>query len=1126
VRRHAKASTVGSTQRQAAGRGSFAGLSLARGLLLALCAAACFAPASAVASVAHEYEKSFGPDGTSATHFQEAGPVAVDQGTHVVYVADVHLGGSTGTVEKFDENGTPTNFSALGSNEIAGFSFTPGGFAVNQIAVDSDNTHKLYVADIGAASIKAFEEDGEPAEFTAGAGIGTNELPAISEVCGVAVDSHGDIYMGDYNAGVHVFEPSGEEIASFEVSEPCNVAVDSGGVVYADHYVFEAPGIEKFTPNEFPVTASTTYESDGFVDENAAFALTVDPSNNDLYAVEHPEVGETAIVQYDESGGEPIGKFAEAGPGALTTSEGIAVDGATEKVYTSDVEGEKQVEIWAPPPPVPPEVESTTATNVTTTSANLRAQVNPKSFDTHYHFEYLTEAKYQANGETFAGAQSTPEVDLGSAGEAQTAHGFAGGLSPDTAYRFRVIAESAGGETTSAEPAPRFVTFAAFPPGLPDGRAYEMVSPPQKAGEVIPPTKNICKSECFPGTNQLMPMQSAPDGEAVLYQGQPFSPGLAAGSDEYLARRGSSGWGTQGLSSPLFSSAGEQGYQAFSPDLSRGVISQVEPSLSPEAPVSGGKSFANLYLRDEDGSLQPLVTGVPPNRSPGSFDSSGNPNAFRLAYAGANAGSASAPAFGHVAFAANDTLTGPTATAPAAVDGGAAVEKAGFPANLNLYEWFEGQLRLINVAPGNSATAPGAVIGSGRLLGTDPQFEAADVDHAISDDGSRIFWSEEASGQVYVRIDGNETQKIEDPGRFLTATPSGSKVLLDDGCLYDLEEEECEDLTVDESDVHQGGFQGILGAGKDLSRVYFVDTAVLSGENAEHKSPVGGEFNLYAWHEGATAFIGVLSKDDNTGSAVEYGDWHAAPPDRTAQVSADGRYLAFVSKVPLTGYDNAQVDEVFEYDAATTTLACASCNPTGQQPLGGSMLSLIRGFPAYPPFPQPGNLSAGGQGRLFFESEDALSPYDTNGSVRDVYEWEPNGVGSCKRAAGCIFLISSGHSSNPAVFLDSSDSGNDAFIVTREQLALADKDEQVDLYDARVNGGIPAETETIRSECQGEACQPAAFVPNDPTPSSSAFNGAGNVKEKQKHKRHKKKHKRHAKKHSHKRANANRGGAK
>jgi hypothetical protein len=491
------------------------------------------------------------------------------------------------------------------------------------------------------------------------------------------------------------------------------------------------------------------------------------------------------------------------------------------------------------------------------------------------------------------------------------------------------------------------------------------------------------------------------------------------------------------------------------------------------------------------------VTEEPPHR---------NPSDFRPVYANANAGTASAPAFGHVVFGANDALTEAVGgIAPKAPEIGAAEQ--------NLYEWAEGQLRLVNVLPGNAEAATGAVVGSGRLLGQAPAFEAPDVDHAISEDGSRIFWSE-PSGQVYARIDGEKTQKIEDlgsPGSFVTASADGSKVLLSDGCLYDLDEEECE------ADLAQGQgekFRGILGAAEDLSRIYFVDTAVLTGgeENGNEEQAEVGKFNLYAWHAGATAFIGILLGEDNEVGGGEYGAWHAARSNRTAQVEADGSYLAFMSKASLTGYDNnpsgggvcnrsqtapetSVCFEVFVYEAATASLICASCNLTGQRPLGPSRLSLIKVGTKRTPFRQPGNLSAAGQGRLFFESEDALSPQDTNGPVNDVYGWEPNGIGSCEREGGCVRLISSGRSPSPSLFVDSTPSGDDAFIVTREQLLPQDKNEQIDLYDVRVGGGIDAESETLRSECQGEACQPAAVVPNDPTPSSSAFSGSGNVKE-------------------------------
>jgi hypothetical protein len=436
---------------------------------------------------------------------------------------------------------------------------------------------------------------------------------------------------------------------------------------------------------------------------------------------------------------------------------------------------------------------------------------------------------------------------------------------------------------------------------------------------------------------------------------------------------------------------------------------------------------------------------------------------------------------------------------------------------------------------------------------TGNNLEAPNVDHAISDDGSRIFWSTEESGQVYVRIDGEETEKIEDPGTFLTASADGSKVLLDDGCLYDLAAEECEDLTLDEGEVHQGGFLGILGASEDLSRLYFVDEAALAAgaepgickssssqqgreEEAEGIVPAGRGCSLYAWEAGSTTFLGVLLSADNAFGGPRYGAWKASRPDRTAQVSPDGERLAFMTRARLKpGYDNTLSGggdcgatlgsgcfEVYEYAAESETLTCASCNPAGQRPLGGSNLMLLRpGVEngTFPPFPQPSNLTPDGSGRLFFESQDSLVSQDINGSTQDVYQWEPNGVGGCKEANGCVNLISSGHDPNSSLFLDASANGNDVFFITRERLLPRDKDSQLDLYDARVGGGFE---ESTTAPCSGEACKgPISPPPPQPSASSSEFAGPGNEASKPKNK--KKHHKK--KKHHHHKKN-NRGGSK
>lgn len=408
MRSHAKASSVGSNSGRPESLGSLRAPGALTALLLALVVAALLVPGAALAAETRLQTGAFGPDGTNATQFEYPGAIAVDQGSHDIYVADYELG----KIKKFNENAVPTNFSALGSNELGGFTLFAGE-QLQQLAVDSAS-HDFYVAEFAGGVIKAFHQDGTPANFSAGPGAGTNEL--AGGVCGVAVDSNGAIYMGDYrggsNGGVHIFKANGEPLASFPVEEEgCNVAVDGNGVIYVSHYPFFGEGrVEKFTPSEFPVTASTTYEGE-MLDSSPAFGVTVDPSTDDVY-VDHGD----HISVYESSGAFKY-EF-----GALTSSEGIAVDGGTEKAYATDG-GAKQVKVFGPPVPLPT-ATTEDASAIATTTTTLNGTVNPNGKQlTDCHFEYIADASYHAKevqeltvsatGGTFTlkfEAQSTPAL--------------------------------------------------------------------------------------------------------------------------------------------------------------------------------------------------------------------------------------------------------------------------------------------------------------------------------------------------------------------------------------------------------------------------------------------------------------------------------------------------------------------------------------------------------------------------------------------------------------------------------------------------------------------------------------------------------------------------------------------
>lgn len=765
--------------------------------------------------------------------------------------------------------------------------------------------------------------------------------------------------------------------------------------------------------------------------------------------------------------------------GVVNSIAGILSEGAGVVFAPSKVQG------------VPPEIVAESALNTTATSSTLQAQIDPKGFATGFSFQYLSRAEYLANSESFEGPNA-PRVapivpgHIGG-GSPSLAAAPVSGLAPDTEYLFRVVATSECKgplePACEAQGSPRtFRTYPVTQPGLVDERAYELVSPAQKhGGEVFPadPSTTSClPRECKPpGLTDIFsvfPMQAVPGGDAVSYMGFPFSPTEGSATfNSYISRRTAAGWQTTAMSPRVLANVSSLAYDE---SLSSGVITQaVEPQLAEGAPAG----YANAYLQNADNPavLRPLLSSVlfesleaqsagsRPYRPAGSL---------RVDYAGHSAD------FASQYFEANDSLTFASAFAPEPPDPGSA--------GRDLYEWRGGNLALVNVLPGNTTVATGAA------------FVSASPDtHAVSTDGNRVYW--QAEGQLYVREGGRTTREVHDAGKFLAASPDGLQALLSDGCLYSLATASCStDLT-----QGHGGFLGIAGASATLSHIYFVDTAVLPGKNEREEEAEPTKPNLYSYEAGVgTRFITtLLASDEEAGE--ELNDWMPAPGRRTAEASPNGRYLAFVSTAQLTGFANVgpcrranqeagfldvPCREVFLYDSATGRLTCPSCNPAGEVPLGNSTLRRIFSVAAKGWLPQPRYLTD--QGRLFFDSSDRLSPRDTNGRVEDVYEAEPVGLGSCTRPSGCVSLISPGTGSVDSNFLAMDETGNNVFFTSRERLVPADTDQLIDVYDARVGGGFPGETEVAPSECRGEACQPTVNPPTSSDSGTSNFQGSGN----------------------------------
>jgi hypothetical protein len=906
-------------------------------------------------------------------------------------------------------------------------------------------------------------------------------------VCALDADASGNLYFALCESGhVHKVNTSGEFVApgSFEpVVNPNGVAVDPFGTVWAiadeiEAIGFDAPGTpiagaepgDKFAKSEFP----------------GEFAP------KDLRGL-----ATNLCAGSGAPGNLYVARFRFSDP---------------QRSYLS-VYGTGPVGCEAPPK-VPPEIAEQYATWVGTREATVKAEINPHFWtDATYYVEYGTGECAKGGCQAVPAPPGAKLTSKAGSAPVRTAAVFLAGLQPGVTYHYRFVAQSGGGGPVLGE----YRTFRTFPlpeapPPCPndeqrtgpsarlaDCRAYEMVSPLDKNNADIVVPRTILG---FPNDQS----QSAASGDALTYSaGRAFgAPGSAPYVSQYLARRGNGGWASEAISPPrmrlvasTLDPALEGEYQLFSANLCDGWL---RTAYDPPLAAGAIEGFQNLYRRDNcAGGYETLTTAEPPHHIPSGYGDD-------LRVLGASADGS------RTIFYAPDSLT---AEAPANENG-----------RRQLYVYTEGVgLRFVCILPSPSGTATNRACYPGTV-GKDELglIERSGSFHeAISEDGSRIFWTEAPAGavggpgRVFVLVEGEAASRRVSQtvsgakAHFWGAAEDGSKAVFSiedgasplDGNLYSF------DLQTDAAALIGEGFKGMLGMSEDASRVYFASTKELGGgASSEGDLPKEGQPNLYFYEEGeGVSFIGTLADNDVDGGALNAPPTPISPQPsrRSSRVSPSGRHAAFTSHAQLTGYDNTDVAsgepdaEVFLYDADSDVLGCVSCNPTRARPRGRRMQSLsdleTEAWAAAEipmserPLYYSRALSEDGR-RLFFESHEALMPTDTNG-VQDVYQWEAPGKGSCDAGdptfntdpGGCVELVSSGESAKDSSFVDADPSGQNIFFTTLASLVPPDYG-LVDLYDARVEGGFSYSRP--KPPCEGEACQSPPAAPQDPTPASAA----------------------------------------
>ncbi len=1007
--------------------------------------------------------------------------IAVDPGTGAIYVSDA----GAGKILRFTSDGAPTPTYTL---DPAFTSPTELGSFASALAVDP-TTHDLLAADTGSQEVRRFDvADGHLISAFNGS---TSPGGQFTSLRGIAVAPSGRIYVVDetYPESVYIepagrveqFDSSGNPLGQLQgIAHAAAVGTALGGtdVLAAEAHTFSLPpgGVAIYEGAESPGAVV------GFPPgaEGGPVGVVVSGGDPfDFFVLVEPELGGVGApgIQPFKPAEKPA---AELGPVSAVAEHSAQVSGSVAPgtlsgpgtatfEYSLDGANFSQA----------PEQSGIAGPGETTVSADL-TDLRP---NTEYSLRlHIANQDFSADSPlgTFTTTGVAPDVALSPLADrgatAVTLNGTVNPFGAQTSYHFEYGTTSAYGSSSPAGVAgqgyqPRRVSAGLS--GLAPSTTYHyrlLAENDSGANATLDATfTTLPAAESTRAYEQVTPVdkggmalslvgpyQAAADGHGIIYTGNNAidrpDTASATRAPHYAALRRSSGWELRQLD---VAQAVEPGDQIANFQSTLAVSADLSHALvtSRVALTPGvAEGTANIYRRDiESGALDLVATGLPTVEI--------KQNATPRFY-GATAD------FSKILIVSEAVL------APGAS-----------PGIRHLYEWTPEQgLKLISRMPdGTPFDLPVQDIES-----------SAPARRNTSQDLSRVYFSVE-SGGVYLREDGGESELISPPGeaaQLLNVTPDGrfAAYQTNDGSVYRYDRESRENVL-----VVQENFLLYRGMSDDGSSFFWSDAA---------------SSGLYAWHEGVRSQI--ASAGPFIGGFAFYGVF----------ASPNGRYFGFTSpfvQSPPEGYDNRNAvtceresndglsgtggfcREAYLYDAVEQKLTCVSCPADGSPSsgyafMGTSALELSR----------HGQRLVNDAGQIFFDTPTSLVAADSNGQ-RDVYEYRD----------GEVRLISPGSGPFNARLADASADGSDVFFATRQGLVGQDLDGELDLYDARLGGGLASQSPAAPLACAGEDCRAPAPAPVVLSAvASEALQGARRAGPRKRH-RHRK-----AKAHHRKRARA------
>ena len=530
----------------------------------------------------------------------------------VVDSSGVVWAGDTNRIESIDSSGTAGTEIEL-----------PGAGETTSLALDAAGD--FYLKSASSVGVRKLE---------AGTGALLETLDIAGQPVTVTLDEAGDVFVGDSTSPYRfkVYNPSGEQISQFGAGQVIGIPGGFGGgnalaigesaetLYSAGPTVSDTDNAVQAFPLPKPGPLPEAERAEEILPTTATLKASLNPEGHETtYRFEY----DTAPYEGEEEQGTKIPIPDATLPGSEYEEEEVQAEleglipsttyhfrlvatNSQGTVYGEDATFTTLPAIG---------IEAQWASDISAHDATLHAKLNPLGVEGPWWLEYGT-APYE--GEAEHGTRAA-EGELPASSEEVPLAVALSGLSPATTYHYRFAAEDhRDGHAYVVHGQDRtFMTqLAGLGFTLPDDRAWEMVSPPDKHGGRI----------SAPEASQGGQVQAAGDGEALAYlsygslEANPEGSRLIEQSSE-LARRAPGGsWSSTDLTAPHtsttpFTSGSGLEYKLFSTNLERALM---EPrDCTPLSPLATERT---PYLR-ENGSpptYTPLVSaadveeGTPP----------------------------------------------------------------------------------------------------------------------------------------------------------------------------------------------------------------------------------------------------------------------------------------------------------------------------------------------------------------------------------------------------------------------------------------------------------------------------------------------------------------------------------